>query len=120
MSGQVLEFHRAGKLRILAVVSPKRLAGTSELPTAVEQGFPDLIAVQLVGLIAPKGTPKEIIMQVAQAARGALADREFQQMLTEAGVEPDLESSPEKFARSLEGDIAQWRPVVNAMGLKID
>jgi tripartite-type tricarboxylate transporter receptor subunit TctC len=120
MSGQVLEFHRAGKLRILAVVSPKRLAGTSELPTAVEQGFPDLIAVQLVGLIAPKGTPKEIIMQVAQAARSALADREFQQMLTEAGVEPDLESSPEKFARSLEGDIAQWRPVVNAMGLKID
>jgi tripartite-type tricarboxylate transporter receptor subunit TctC len=120
MSGQVLEFHRAGKLRILAVVSPERLAGTSELPTAVEQGFPDLVAVQLIGLIAPQGTPKAIIMQIAEAARKALADREFQRMLIEAGLDPDLDSNPEKFQRSLEGDIARWRPVVNAIGLKID
>jgi tripartite-type tricarboxylate transporter receptor subunit TctC len=120
MSGQVLESHRAGKLRILAVLSPTRLTGTPELPTAVDQGFPSLIALQLIGLIAPSGTPKAIIAQVAQATRMALADRELQQMLIEAGLEPDLESSPEKFRRSLEGDIAQWTPIVNAIGLKID
>jgi tripartite-type tricarboxylate transporter receptor subunit TctC len=120
MSGQVLEFHRSGKLRILAVVSPNRLAGTPELPTAVEQGFPNLIALQLIGLLVPARTPKPIVDQVAQATRTALADLDFQQKLIESGLEPDLDSTPEKFRRSLEGDIAHWTPVVNAIGLKID
>jgi len=120
MSGQVFEFHRAGKLRILAVVSPSRLPGAPELPTAVEQGFSDLVALQLIGLIAPRGTPDAIIAQVAQAARMAVNDREFQQMLIGAGLEPNLDSNPEKFRSSLEGDIAHWKPVVAAIGLKID
>jgi tripartite-type tricarboxylate transporter receptor subunit TctC len=120
MSAQVLEFHRAGKLRILAVGSPTRLAGTPELPTAVEQGFPNLIMLALNGLLAPTGTPKAIVAQLTQATRTALADRDLQQMLIEAGLEPDLDSTPEKFRRSLADDIARWTPVVNAIGLKID
>jgi tripartite-type tricarboxylate transporter receptor subunit TctC len=120
MSRQVLEFHRTGKLRILAVVSPTRLAGTPELPTAVEQGFPTLIAEQSIGLLAPAGTPKEIVAQVAQATHTVLAARDFQQMLLEAGVEPDIDSTPEKFRRALEDDIAHWTPVINTMGFKID
>ena len=120
MSGTVLEFHRAGKLRILAVASPKRLAGAPEFPTAVEQGFPNFIALITDGLLAPTGTPKAIVAQIAQATRMALADRDFQQMLIEGGLEPDLDSTPEKFRRALEGDVARWIPVVNAIGLKID
>jgi len=120
MSGQVLEFHRTNRLRILAVVSPSRLAGTPDLPTAVEQGYPDLIALQQIGLIAPRGTQTPIIAQVAQATHTVLADRGFQQMLTEAGLEPDLDSTPETFRRSLEQDVAHWTPVVNAIGLKLD
>jgi tripartite-type tricarboxylate transporter receptor subunit TctC len=120
MTGQVLEFHRAGKLRILAVVSPTRLAGVPDLPNAVEQGFPSLIAQQFIGLLAPSGTPKAIITQVAQATHKAMADRDYQQMLIESGFEPDLDSNPEKFGRSLENDIARWAPVVKAIGLKID
>ncbi len=120
MSGQVLAFHRAGKLRILAVVSPRRLIGTPELPTAVEQGFPTVVAQQLIGLIAPAGTPPAIIAQVAQAVRAALTDKAFQQTLREAGVEPDLDSNPETFRAALVADIAHWKPVIDAMGLKID
>jgi tripartite-type tricarboxylate transporter receptor subunit TctC len=120
MSGQVFEYHRAGKLRILAVVSPSRLPGAPELPTAVEQGLSNLVALQLIGLVAPSGTPSAIISQVAQAARMALRDLEFQQMLIEAGLEPDLDSTPEKFRLSLEGDLAHWKPVVHAIGLTID
>jgi tripartite-type tricarboxylate transporter receptor subunit TctC len=120
MSRQVLEFHRTGKLRIVAVVSPTRLAGTPELPTAVEQGYPTLVAQQFIGLLAPAGTPKEIVAQVAQATHTVLAAKDFQQMLLEAGVEPDIDSSPDKFRRALEGDIAHWTPVIDAMGFKID
>jgi tripartite-type tricarboxylate transporter receptor subunit TctC len=120
MSGQVLQFHRAGSLRILAVVSPARLRGVPELPTAVEQGFPTLITQLSIGLLAPAGTPKAIIEQIAQATRNALASQEYQKMLLDSGVEPDLDSGPEKFRRSLENDIARWTPVVNAIGLKVD
>jgi tripartite-type tricarboxylate transporter receptor subunit TctC len=120
MSGQVLEFHRAGKLRILAVASPMRLGGTPELPTAVEQGFPNLISLGAMGLLAPTDTPKAIVAQVVQATRTAMADRDFQQMLIEAGLEPDVDSSPEKFRSTLEDDIARWTPVVGSIGLKID
>jgi tripartite-type tricarboxylate transporter receptor subunit TctC len=120
MTGQVLEFHKAGKLRILAVVSPSPLIGVPELPTAVEQGFPSLVAQQFIGLLAPAGTPNAIINQITQATHVALTDREYLQTLIESGLEPDLDSSPEKFRRSLEDDIARWTPIVNAIGLKLD
>jgi tripartite-type tricarboxylate transporter receptor subunit TctC len=72
------------------------------------------------GLLAPAGAPKAIINQITQATHVALTDREYQQTLIESGLEPDLDSSPEKFRRSLEGDIARWTPIVNAIGLKLD
>src|SRR5262249_179804 len=75
MTRQALEFQRTGKVRILAVVSPTRLAGTPELPTAVEQGFPSLVALQRIGLIAPAGTPEPIIALVAQRTHTVLAQQ---------------------------------------------
>jgi hypothetical protein len=78
------------------------------------------VAQQFIGLLAPAGTPKAIINQITQATHVALTDREYQQTLIESGLEPDLASSPEKFRRSLEGDIARWTPIVNAIGLKLD
>jgi len=120
VSGQVLEFHRSGKLRVLAVASPARLVGAPELPTAVEAGLPGLIATASVVLLAPAGTPRPIVDQIAQATRTALAERAYQQMLIEAGFEPADDSSPEKLRRSLTADIALWKPVVTALGLKID
>jgi tripartite-type tricarboxylate transporter receptor subunit TctC len=120
MTGQVLEFHRSGKLRILAVTSPSRLTAAPELPTVAEAGFPGLTSKGSIGLLAPAGTPKPIIDQIAQATRKALAERDYQQSLIEAGFEPTIDSNPEKFRRTLAADIAQWRPVVDALGLKID
>ena len=120
ITGQVLEFHRTGKMRVLAVTSPARLAAAPELPTAVEVGLPGLISTGSVGLLAPAGTPRPIIDQIAHATRTALAERAYQQMLIEAGFEPTLDSNPEKFRRSLGADIALWTPVVAGLGLKID
>ena len=57
VTGQLIEFHRTGKLRILAVTSPNRLIAASDLPTAAET-LPDMISQQLIGLFAPAGTAK--------------------------------------------------------------
>ena len=67
MTNIVLEHHRAGKLRVLAVTHGKRLAAAPELPTAVEQGFPDLVAPNFIGVFAPAGVPTEIVDAVSAA-----------------------------------------------------
>ena len=120
VTGQVLELHRSGKLRVLAVTSAKRLIAAPELPTAAELGFPGMTVRGSIGLLAPGGTPKEIVEQIAQATRTAIAEPAYQRSLIDAGIEPTLDSNPEEFRRSLAADVALWTPVVKALGLKID
>jgi tripartite-type tricarboxylate transporter receptor subunit TctC len=117
---QVLELHRSGRLRILAVTSSKRLVAAADLPTAAELGFPELTVRGLIGLLAPAGTPQAIIKQIAQATHTAVAQPSWQQMLIDGGIEPIVDSDPEHFARSLAADVALWSPVVKALGISID
>jgi tripartite-type tricarboxylate transporter receptor subunit TctC len=120
VTGQLLELHRSGKIRILAVTNPTRLIAAPELPTVAELGLPGMTVTGSLGLLAPAGTPIGIIEQIAQATRTAVAEPAFKQVLIDAGIEPTLDSSPEKFRRSLAADVALWTPVVNALALKID
>jgi tripartite-type tricarboxylate transporter receptor subunit TctC len=120
VTGQVLELHRTGKMRVLAVTSPSRLVVAPELATAVELGFPGITVRGSIGLFVPAGTPRDIIEQVAQATRTAVAEPTFQQILSDAGIEATLDSGPEKFRQSLAADVALWAPVVKALALKID
>jgi tripartite-type tricarboxylate transporter receptor subunit TctC len=120
VTGQLLEFHRSGKMRVLALTSPTRLIAAPELPTVAELGFPGMTVTGSIGLLAPTGTQSEIIEQIAQATRTVVAEPTYKQMLIDAGIEPTLDSNPEKFRRSLAADVALWTPVVKALALKID
>jgi len=120
VTGQVIEFHRSGKMRVLAVTSPARLDAAPELPTAAELGFAGMTVMGSIGLLAPAGTPMGIVEQIAQATRTIVAEAAFKRMLIEAGIEPALNSSPEKFRQSLAADVALWAPVVKSLGLKTD
>ena len=120
VTGQLLEFHRSGKIRILAVTSPTRLIAAPELPTVAELGFPRMTVMGSIGLLAPAGTQTEVVEQIAKATRTAVAEPAYKQMLIDAGIEPTLDSNPEKFRQSLAADVALWTPVVKALGLKID
>lgn len=119
-TGQVLEFHRSGKIRVLAVTSPKRLAVAPEIPTVTEAGLPDLTVTLSLGVLAPAGTPAPVIEQIAQASRTALAEPDYQRALLEGGFEPVLDSNPEKFRQSLAADVVLWAPVVKSLGLKLE
>jgi tripartite-type tricarboxylate transporter receptor subunit TctC len=72
------------------------------------------------GLFAPKGTPKMIVDELAEATRKVVADQELQRMFTNSGIEPDLNASPQKAQRLLEDEIARWTPVIRAIGLKLE
>ena len=117
VTGQVIEFHRSGKMRVLAVTGATRLTAAPEIPTAAEQGFPQMVVTGPIGLAAPAGTPTSIIEQIAQASRAVVAEPAFKQLLIEAGIEPTLDSNPQKFRQSLAADVALWKPVVTALGL---
>jgi tripartite-type tricarboxylate transporter receptor subunit TctC len=120
ITGQVLELHRAGKLRIIAVTSAKRLASAPDVPTAVEAGLPGMIVTGSIGLLAPAGTPRPVVDQISQATTVALADPAFQNILKEAAMEPVAPPGPDHWKRVLADDISLWEPVVKKIGLKID
>jgi tripartite-type tricarboxylate transporter receptor subunit TctC len=120
ITGQVLELHRAGKLRIVAVTSPKRLASAPDVPTAAEAGLPGMIVTGSIGLLAPAGTPRSVVDHISQATVVALADPSFQNILKEAAMEPLVPQGPDHWKRVLADDISLWEPVVKKIGLKID
>jgi tripartite-type tricarboxylate transporter receptor subunit TctC len=120
VTGQAIELHNTGKLRILAVTGGKPLSAAPSIPTVHQAGFPGLASQNFIGLFAPKGTPKAIVERVAQATRAAMADKELQQLFISSGFEPDLDSNPEKARYLLDQEIAKWTPVIKAIGLKLD
>jgi tripartite-type tricarboxylate transporter receptor subunit TctC len=120
VTGQVLELHKSGKLRMIAVTGPERLVADPDIPTAVESGLPKMISVNFTGLFAPARTPKPIVEQIAGATASALASEEVRKNLIEQGLEPYSDSTPAKTRRFVEDDIARWTPVVRAIGLKLN
>ena len=120
MTSQVLEFHRTGKLRLLAITNPDRLPIAPEIPTAVEAGVPGLVAQQVLGLFAPAATPKPIAGQIAEANRLAMADQAYRQSLVEAAVIPASDWTVEKFNQFMQTEVARWTPLVKAIGVRLD
>jgi tripartite-type tricarboxylate transporter receptor subunit TctC len=120
VTGQVLELHRSGKLRMLVVTGPERLVADPEIPTAVESGLPGMVSVNFTGLFAPARTPRPIVDQIASATASTLASEDVRKNLIEQGLEPYRDSTPEKTRRFVEEDIARWTPVIRAIGLKLN
>lgn len=118
MSLQLQQLSRAGKIRLLAVTTDARLGGAPEIPTAVESGMPDLRYEGWFGLFAPSLTPDAIVDRIAQSTRAAMADEALQAVYRSQGLEPDSESSPDKFERVVEATSASLGPVIKSIGLK--
>ena len=120
MTNIVLEHHRAGKLRVMAVTHHQRLAAAPELPTAVEQGLADLVTPNFIGIYAPTGVPKDVVSTVSAANLKLLADKSYQDLLVSGTFEIEPSLGPAEYKRYVESEMAKWRPIVSAMGIKID
>jgi len=119
MTSQVLEFHRTGKLRLLAITNPTRLPVAPEIPTAVDT-VPGLVTQQVLGLFAPAGVPAPIVAQIAAANAAAMADKTYTQSLIDAAVIPVPDWTPERFNQFMKDDIARWTPLVKSIGIRLD
>jgi tripartite-type tricarboxylate transporter receptor subunit TctC len=120
ISPQVLDMHRAGKIRILVAGTDRRIEGAPDIPISTEVGFPDLITLMFMGVFAPAGTPRPIIEQIAAATHQVMADKEFQKRLILAGFEPVTDSGPAQTAKFIREELVRWTPLLKASGLKMN
>jgi tripartite-type tricarboxylate transporter receptor subunit TctC len=110
---------REGKLRGVAILSTKRSPMLPELPTNIEQGVPDLESDTLTGIVAPAGTPKEIVERWRNEIVKAVAAPEIKQRLDALGFEP-VANTPEQFGERLKTEMARWAKVVKDANIKAD
>jgi tripartite-type tricarboxylate transporter receptor subunit TctC len=118
INGQLLQLHRAGRVRILAVTSAHRLRGAPEIPTTVEAGLPDMIADVFTTLMLPAKTPKRIVDQMSDASQQVMTDATMQQALIAQGLEPVVDSNPDQAQAYLLHELERWTPLIKALGLK--
>jgi tripartite-type tricarboxylate transporter receptor subunit TctC len=119
ISSQILSFHRAEKIRVLAANAPKRLKGAPEIPTAIEQGIPDMVGELFLGIFARAGTPAPILDKLTQATQKAMADPAFEKFLLDSGFEPVSHIGAEASLRYMAQEYSRWKPLVDAIGLKV-
>jgi len=110
---------QSGRLRALAVLGPSRVAQLPSVPTAAEAGLSGIDVTAWFGLIAPRGTPAEIIARLNAEVRKAVASAELRDAISTQGLEPAADS-PQEFAGVIEREIARWAQVVKTSGFKVE
>lgn len=107
---------RSGKLRAVAVGSPNRVSVLPDVKTVAEQGFKGFDAVSWGGLLAPPGTPKEIVERVSSEVRAVLADKGVQEKMLNAGAIANYQP-PQQMAARVKADYDKWGKVIRDKGL---
>jgi tripartite-type tricarboxylate transporter receptor subunit TctC len=108
-----------GSLRGIALLAKQRVAALPDLPTNIEEGVPGLESDTLTGIVAPAGTPKEIVDKWNAAIVKMLADPAIKQKLDTLGFVP-VGNSPAEFAERIKSEAARWDKVVRAAGIHMD
>ena len=107
---------QAGQLRALAVVSSRRAPAFPELPTVVELGYPEAAMAPWNGILAPAGTPPEIVRMLNAELAAIVAQPEMRERFAQMGMAP-LAPTPEQFAAEIRDAVARWPAIVKAAGI---
>ncbi|MCB2001771.1 MAG: tripartite tricarboxylate transporter substrate binding protein [Burkholderiaceae bacterium] len=111
-----LPFIKDGRTRALAVSSPKRLSQLPDVPTLQEAGFKGLTAETFTGVLAPKGTPPEIVKRLSDALQKLLAEKGVQDKFAGLGAE-SRGSPPEQFTEYLTAEDERWTPIIKKINI---
>jgi len=110
---------QGGKLRAIAVTSMKRFSLLPDVPTFDESGLPGFDAVLYYGLLAPAGTPKEIVDRLGMELRKLVDLPEVQKQIHNEGGDP-LTSTPAEYAADIDREEKKWSGLVKKLGLKVE
>jgi tripartite-type tricarboxylate transporter receptor subunit TctC len=114
-----MEHVKSGKLKALAVTSKKRMPSLPNVPTIDESGFRGYELLSWIGLLAPAGTPADVVQKLYEASASALKQPDVKAQL--AAIDTDaVGSSPQEFTAFLTKDVAFWEKVIQEAGVKGD
>jgi tripartite-type tricarboxylate transporter receptor subunit TctC len=105
---------RSGRFRAYGLTSSKRSAAAPDLPTLAEAGVPGYEAVQWFGMLAPAGTPPEIIVRLHRDLVQVMQDEDLKKRFAADGAEPVYSKTPEDFVGLIKAEVAKWAKVVKA------
>ena len=115
----VLPHVRQGQLTAIAVGSATRLASLPDIPTIAESGVPGYEAYSWAGILAPAGTPKDIVARLSREIADILKQKEVSERLLSQGAIP-VGDSPEQFSAYIKTEMEKWGAVVRAANIKVD
>lgn len=110
---------QAGKLRALAVTSAKRVAALPNVPTVAEQGYPGFVAVDWKGVVAPAGTPADVVQRLNGAIAKVLAEPALIARLADEGSTP-MHGNPQETAAFVRAEQAKWGALVRQAGVRFE
>ncbi|CAB3869854.1 Bug family tripartite tricarboxylate transporter substrate binding protein [Achromobacter denitrificans] len=115
--GTTLPLIKSGKLKALAIFSEKRLDRAPDIPTAKEDGFPNMVGGSWYGLLLPKGTPPEVVDALYKATKVALSGEDVRRAMEERDVIIEG-STPDQFRTYLLAEFKRWQGVTEKLGIK--
>ena len=119
MSAAAASYVNEGKMRGLAILDKKRVVSVSQIPTSAEAGLPQLIAINWYVLLAPAGTPREIIDRLNTEAAKIMHTAETRERFLAVGGEP-ASATPEQTAEFLRVEYARWSKVIKDAGIRAE
>jgi len=114
-----LQFVKSGRLRALAVTTPKRIAAAPDVPTVAEAGYPGYEVINWHGLVGPRGTPREVVDRINKESNEALKSADVEKILAADGLTA-AGGTPAQFEAILRSEVARWAKVVKQAGVKIE
>ncbi|MBR0652009.1 tripartite tricarboxylate transporter substrate binding protein [Roseomonas terrae] len=118
--GPLIDHHRAGRIRIIAVLAARRSPSFPDIPTAEEVGYPGAEFGTFNVLSLPAGAPAAIVTSLNRTAMATMKDESLQRDLRSLAIEPVTDSTPESAAAYVQAEIAKWAPLVRASGAQIE
>lgn len=116
---QVTQYVKQGKVRALAVTSRERSPALPEVPTLIESGLKDFEVVGFYGVLAPGGTPREVLARLSQAFQQTLDTPEIRSRMLQQGADPAF-LAHDAFGSFLRAELPRWEKAVKASGAKLD
>ena len=111
-----LQYHKSGRIRILAICSEERLKTVPDIQTAEEAGMKDFTVQAFNAMFLPAGVAKPVLDVMHQANQKVLANAGMQEFLRKAGAEPVTTSSPERATQFIQKELQRWGPIVRETG----
>jgi tripartite-type tricarboxylate transporter receptor subunit TctC len=113
----VLQYIKAGKVKVLAVTKPSRTTILPDVPTVSESGYPGFDAQAWLGFLAPRGTPQATIDTLAKASTQILASKSFVAKMASLGAEP-VGGTQAEFAVHISTELKRWKGVIEKIGIE--